>query len=365
MKRTVWRALLAVAFLSIVFVALPVSATILVAEPVNPPDNSASVAAFSPLAPTDAVSITWTVTPTEINQYGPYYLTYQAVITNNTGSMITTLPVTFTLDPKLSLVALRIDDATTDSERLGTVVLSNCLVVLPSGGTVITLTGRTEITPGGHIILPDGGTVLLVPGHSLYLAPGGTMLMPGGGTMSLPNPVISWQANDMPANGVATMTLRAQGVALWPENVTTMLQVFDDPSQRLLTTTIAPTATAGLSVITRGPTAARQGDVITYTIAFSNVTQLPVYNVWVTDTLPTGVVPLPGVQTTMFVPVAPPAQVFEYWLPVRVMTQGERLINRVSVVAMGLQLDPIGQSTSWETIVEKFYRLCLSLFVRR
>jgi uncharacterized repeat protein (TIGR01451 family) len=358
MKRTAWRALLVVALLSIVFVALPVSATILTSEQVTRLDDSAPAVNFSPLSPTDdGITVTATVTPTEISQYGPYYLTYKTVITNgNDYTATNTLPITFTLDSDLSLVSLYVNGET-GSEQ-GTVLLSGGTVILPSGGTVITLTGSAVISPGGSLVLPEAGTVVLLPDCSLYLAPGGTMLLPGGGVI-LMNSVLSWRAVAMPPNSVTTLTLVARGAALWDYDVQTLLQVFDR-SVISLTTLIRPEASAGMSVIVRGPTTAKRGEVITYTIAFSNVSTLPVYNVWVTDTLPTGVVPLPGVQTTMFTPVAPPAQLFEYRLPVRVVAQGTTLVNRVSVSALGLQLDPIvGNFAFWNTVIDTIYTIYL------
>jgi uncharacterized repeat protein (TIGR01451 family) len=310
-----------------------------------------------PIANNGGLDITWTVPPT-VTQYGPYYLTYKTVITNTTDEYVGTQPITYTLDSDLSLVSLYVNGET-GSEQ-GTVFLSGGTVVLPSGGTVITSNNvGVVITPGGSMVLPDGGTVVLLPDCSLYLAPGGTMLLPGGGVMSM-NSVMSWQANSIPPNSVTTMTLVARGVALWSDEMHTRLQVPDMYYDGDLETPIRPDASAGMSVIVRGPMTAKRGEVITYTIAFSNVSTLPVYNVWVTDTLPTGVVPLPGVQTTMFTPVAPPAQLFEYRLPVRVMVQGTTLINRVSVSALGLQLDPIvGNSAFWNTVVDTIYTIYL------
>jgi uncharacterized repeat protein (TIGR01451 family) len=306
---------------------------------------------------------TSTVDPTEITRYGPYTITYQTVITNNTGGVISNPALTYTLDSALSLVSLVMDGISDPGlPGSGTVFLSGGTVVLPSGGTVVLANNYiTTVLPGGSMVLPDGGTVFLASGYSLYLAPGGTMVLPGGGTVNL-DPTISWRASSMSDGSAVTMTLMVQGAALWRSTVTTTLQMFDRPDNIPLVTSIAPTASSSMSVDAGGPTTARQGEIITYTIAFTNVSDLPVYNVWVTDTLPAGVLPLPAVQTTMFVPVAPPAEVFKYRLPVKVMMQGGTLVNRVNVSAIGLRLDPIvGNSATWATVVAGVYKVYLPI----
>jgi uncharacterized repeat protein (TIGR01451 family) len=105
--------------------------------------------------------------------------------------------------------------------------------------------------------------------------------------------------------------------------------------------------------------------MFTYTITFSNAGDLPVYNVWVTDTLPAGVVPLTGAQTSRFVAMMPPTTAFEYLLPSRVTAQGVTLINRVDITAISLQLDPIvGESATWNTVVAGAYKTYLPVIRR-
>lgn len=412
MKPTVWRTLLGVALLSIVFVALPVSAAVTAPEKVTQPSHPAYVVDFDlPVFPSVAV-VTSTVNSTNIGN--TYTLTYTAVLTNTSSTITLTNPAfTYTLDSALRMLSvdMSISGAAVST---GTVVVPGT-VVLPGGTTVVP---GTIILPGGTIVPPGedpgypqcdtfpgendapctvflpGGTTVIVPAGTV-LTPGGTVILPGGTvvdpgnlvypegctdylpgtaqcTVLVPGGTVSWWAPELPPDSVITMTLVTIDDAIYPHQVKTTFTASADgavlpPTPIEHITDILSTAqgSAALRVIASGPKVAKRGDIITYTLAFSNVGDMPAYNVRMTDTLPVGVEPLAGVQTAMFVPVAPPDTIFSYEVPVRVTMQGVTLVNHVSVTAIGLQLNSIvGNSASWETTVAKIYAIYLPV-VRR
>jgi immune inhibitor A len=251
-----------------------------------------------------SVDILPTVDQAAITAPGPYTVTYQTVL-KNTGTEIAYAPsFTYTLDSALTMVSMVIDGSS------GTVVLP--------GGTIDLLTK-------------------------------------------------SWRANSMWPGSMVTVTLVAIGTAALPSQVTTLLNAFDGTAMRgplYLRTDIQ--VGPDLRVTKSGPPTAKQGDVITYTLTFSNAGNMPAYNVWMTDTLPAGVVPLTGVVTTMFVPVVPvTTTVLVYPLPVRVTTQGVTLTNRVDLTTISPQLNPtVGKSATWKTVVAKVYKIYLPIIKR-
>jgi uncharacterized repeat protein (TIGR01451 family) len=325
-----------------------------------------------------------------ITMTGPYTLTYQTTLTNPGSVAVPNPSFTYTLDSALTMVSVKATPGI--GVVSGNTANPPCTASSGFPCYVTLLDGNTVVLPVGSVVLPGGidyppctaspvfPCTISLPGGGVVALPVGTVVSPGSAifpvgcnvsgqdacTVLLPGGVVSWRADSLGPNSVVTLTLVVTGTALWPYQATTTFDAFDGAALRAplnLSTRIS--VTSPLSVIASGPTVAKRGDIITYTITFSNTGNLPVYNVWVTDTLPAGVVPLVGAQTSRFVSMMPPATVSEYRLPGRVTTLGETLINRVDITALSLQLDPVvGAPATWSTIVAGIYKTYWPIFRR-
>jgi len=242
-------------------------------------------------------------TPASVTTPGVYTVTYQTVVKNEGSSPVPSVAVTYTLDSRLNLVSM---------------------------------------TPNGS----------------------GTMVPPPFGSVNLSTK--SWSATDMWPGSMVTLTVVATGTASTPTVVSTKVDAFDGEAQGPWYEDTAIQVGPDLRVTKSGPTTAKQGDVITYTLTFSNAGNMPAFNVWVTDTLPAGVVPLTGVPTSLFVPMVPvTSTVIVYPLPVMIMTNGVTLTNRVDITTISSQLNPtVGKSAIWNTVVGKLYKIYLPIIMK-
>ena len=186
------------------------------------------------------------------------------------------------------------------------------------------------------------------------------------GTVVLPStPTTHWSATNMWPGDMVTLTVVATGTASTPVVVSTKVDAFDGDARGPWNLYTPIQVGPDLRVTKTGPASAKQGDVITYTLTFSNAGNMSALNVWVTDTLPAGVVALPGAVTSMFIPVVPvTSTAIVYSLPVTVTTQGVTLTNRVAITSITPQLTTVGKSATWSTVVAKTNYIYLPIIRR-